>query len=88
MFLGFQADLELVSTLDKARGRKDRSLFIREAIAEKLARAGIRVREELIYPPQRAASVVQINGSSDQRNQIVVKKVSYSKKPAKKRKKK
>ena len=57
MFLGFQADLELVRNLDRARGRKDRSLYIREAIAEKLSSAGIRVREDLIYPPSRAAAV-------------------------------
>jgi metal-responsive CopG/Arc/MetJ family transcriptional regulator len=57
MFLGFQADQELVRDLDRGRGRKDRSRFIREAIAEKLNREGIRVREDLIYPPERAARV-------------------------------
>lgn len=57
MFLGFQADLELVRDLDRGRGRKDRSQFIREAIAEKLNGQGIRVREDLIYPPPRAARV-------------------------------
>jgi hypothetical protein len=57
MFLGFQADLELVRDLDRARRRKDRSQFIREAIAEKLDRQGIRVREDLICPPPRAARV-------------------------------
>lgn len=57
MFLGFQADLELVRELDRGRGRKDRSQFIREAIAAKLEGHGIRVCEDLIYPPMRSARV-------------------------------
>ena len=57
MFLGFQADLELVRDLDHGRGRKDRSQFIREAIAKKLDGQGIRMREDLIHAPPRAARV-------------------------------
>ncbi len=57
MFIGFQADVELVRELDRGRGRKHRSQFIREAIAEKLEGQGIRVREDVIYAPPRAARV-------------------------------
>ena len=64
MFLGCQADEQLIADLERARGRKDRSQFIREAIAEKLQRVGIRVPENLIYPPPRAR-IVQIVGSNN-----------------------
>lgn len=69
MFIGVQVDAELAAEMDRARRRKDRSQFIREAIAEKLDGMGVRVREELIYPPPRAK---------------VISAVSYSKKPRKK----
>jgi hypothetical protein len=64
-FIGCQADEELVAALDRARGYKDRSLFIREAIAEKLRKTGVSVPEKLIHPPPRAkartkSKVVQI----------------------------
>lgn len=61
MFVGFQADKDLIAELDRARGRKDRSLFIREAIAAKLRDMGIKVPETLIYPPDRAKKVVRLS---------------------------
>lgn len=64
MSLGCQAGEQLIADLDRARGRKDRSQFIREAIAEKLQRVGIRVPQNLIYPPPRAR-IVQIVGSNN-----------------------
>jgi hypothetical protein len=64
MFVGCQADAQLIADLDRARGRKDRSQFIREAIAEKLEAAGIRVPERLIYPPPRA-KIIQIVGDNN-----------------------
>lgn len=64
-FIGCQADESLVVDLDRARGYKDRSQFIREAIAEKLNRMGYQVRQSVVYPPPRAkartkSNVVQI----------------------------
>ena len=56
-FIGIQIDVGLAAELDRARGRKDRSQFVREAIAEKLKRMKIRVPESLIYPPPRAKVV-------------------------------
>jgi SpoVK/Ycf46/Vps4 family AAA+-type ATPase len=50
----FWADEQLLGDMDGARGHKDRSLFIREAIAEKLRREGRQVPERLIHPPPRA----------------------------------
>jgi hypothetical protein len=65
IFVGCQADEQLIADLDRARGRKDRSQFIREAIAEKLESLGIRVPERLIYLPPRA-KVIQIVGDNNQ----------------------
>jgi|GEM_PF-5564447 len=53
-FLGLQVDEKMLAEIDSARGFKDRSQFVREAIAEKLASLGIKVAESLIYPPPRA----------------------------------
>jgi hypothetical protein len=64
MFIGCQADEQLISDLDRARGRKDRSQLIREAIADKLQQLGIRVPENLIYPPPRA-KIIQITGDNN-----------------------
>src|ERR1041384_5773458 len=54
VFIGFQADAELIRDLDRARGRTDRSQFVREAIADKLKKMGIAVPDDLVYPPARA----------------------------------
>ena len=64
MFIGCQADEQLIADLDRARACKDRSQFIREAIAEKLQRSGIRVPENLIYPPPRA-KIIQMVGDNN-----------------------
>lgn len=53
-FLGLQVDEKMLAEIDSARGFKDRSQFVREAIAEKLATLGVKVAESLIYPPPRA----------------------------------
>lgn len=52
-FIGCQVDEKLLWAVERGRGRKDRSLFVREAIAEKLRSLGIRVPDELVYPPDR-----------------------------------
>ena len=54
VFIGFQADAELIRDLDRARGRTDRSQFVKEAIADKLKKMGIVVPDDLVYPPARA----------------------------------
>jgi hypothetical protein len=63
VFIGFQADAELIRDLDRARGRTDRSQFVREAIADKLKKMGIAVPDDLVYPPARAR-VIQFVGDS------------------------
>src|ERR1043166_235519 len=64
VFIGFQADAELIRDLDRARGRTDRSQFVREAIADKLKKMGIAVPDDLVYPPARAR-VIQFVGDSN-----------------------
>ena len=54
--MGFQSDEDFVEKMDKARGRDPRSLFIRQAVAEKLRTLGIEVSEDLVFAPDRAAS--------------------------------
>ena len=68
-FIGIQMDIGLASELDRARGRKDRSQFVREAIAEKLKRMKIRVPESLIYPPPRAQSIQSTESGSGELRQ-------------------
>lgn len=63
VFIGLQADAELIRDLDRARGRTDRSQFIREAIADKLKKMGIAVPDDLVYPPARAR-VIQFVGDN------------------------
>src|SRR5450432_883315 len=72
MFFGFQADLELVRELDRARGRRDRPQSICEAIAQKLQGQGIGVREDLIYPPERAdrVEVSYSNGEQEEEEEM------------------
>ena len=57
----FWADEKLIRDVDLRRGHKDRSQFIREAIAEKLKRMGIAVPEKLVYAPPRA-QIIKIFG--------------------------
>ena len=66
-------DIGLASELDRARGRKDRSQFVREAIAEKLKRMKIRVPESLIYPPPRA-KVIQMQLAAEETPKYPVRK--------------
>jgi hypothetical protein len=53
-------DADLLSEIDGKRGRKSRSQFIREALAEKLKSLGIAVPDSLIYPPDRVSKKVKI----------------------------
>lgn len=63
-FIGCQVDRQLVLDLDRARKWTDRSQYIREAIAEKLNRDGIHVPEELIHPPPRGTTIMQVHSGS------------------------
>lgn len=57
-FIGFQADGQLASAIDKARLRKrmDKSLWVRRAIANQLKEEGVSVPDEWIFPPPRGVS--------------------------------
>lgn len=50
----FKASDKIVDGLDKARGHKSRSLYIREALAEKLAKDGVEVTADMIHTADRA----------------------------------
>lgn len=54
IFIGFQADAELLREIEAMRGGLSRSHFVREAVAEKLRGMGINVAEQLVNPPDRA----------------------------------
>jgi metal-responsive CopG/Arc/MetJ family transcriptional regulator len=64
VFIGLQADAELIRDLDRARGRTDRSQFVREAIADKLKKMGIAVPDDLVYPPARARVIPFVGDNS------------------------
>ena len=68
-FIGCQIDEALLALLDKARGRRGRSLFLREAIAEKLGESGYKIAEDLIYPPDRAANSANVSGTKNKVSQ-------------------
>ncbi len=55
-FIGFQTDAELLALVEAARRRDSRSLFVRQAVAEKLKRMGYDVTEDMIFGPDRAGS--------------------------------
>lgn len=57
--LAFKTDPGLIRAVDAARGRVNRSQFIREAIAEKLEAMGRGVSDRLVYAPDRADRVAE-----------------------------
>jgi len=61
--LTLHVDAELYAAAEKARGRTNRSQWIRDAIAEKLAREKISVSPEAVLPPDRGRKG---NGWSEQ----------------------
>jgi hypothetical protein len=61
-FIGCQVDEHLLAMIDEAKGRKDRSFFLREAIAEKLVSQGLTVSEDLVYPPARSGNTMNVTG--------------------------
>lgn len=50
-------DAGLLEEIEAARGRKSRSQFIREAVAEKLRGLGMTVPDDIVFPPDRAGGV-------------------------------
>ncbi len=84
----FWADAELVLDMERVLGSKDRSLFIREAIAEKLRKLNIPVPDELIHPPPRPRShVVQVHNGVGHNYSLNETPPPYSSKKKKKPKK-
>lgn len=73
-FVGFQGDERLLGTLERARLslRKDRSLFIREALAEKLKAMGYDIPDDWVMPPMRGNVMLnedtQTSGELPERN--------------------
>lgn len=76
-FVGFQSDDDFVKMLDSARGRNSRSLFIREAVAEKLRTLGQVVSEDLVYAPDRAARIADEAAPAAAEPAPVPKPVTY-----------
>ena len=68
--IGCQADEALIAQIDAARGRKGRSFFLREALAEKLRQMGFEVSDDLVYAPDpiRSAIVAEQGGSYNTMN--------------------
>jgi len=62
-------EAELLQEIEGARGHSSRSQFIREAIAEKLRGMGYKVREDIVFPPDRAGNVAKIVGNKNTLNQ-------------------
>jgi hypothetical protein len=59
-FVGFKLEDDLLTLIDTAREFKDRSIFIREAVAEKLTKMGYTVQKDWVYKG-RIKSVVKGN---------------------------
>lgn len=54
VFIGFKCDSELARLIEKTRKPADRSLWIRQAVAEALRARGHVVPDAWIYPPDRS----------------------------------
>jgi hypothetical protein len=87
-FVGFKLDNKLLSLIDKARGFADRSLWFRQAIAEKLKGMGMNVTDDMIFPPPRAGShrhaVVMeaaTKPAAEQRREVKYEKPKRTRKP-------
>jgi hypothetical protein len=64
-FIGCQVDEMLLSEIEGARGRKGRSQFVREAIAEKLSKMGFVVNDKMVFPPDRVSITTKVSGSKN-----------------------
>lgn len=73
--IGFYADKEFVALLNAhlKKKRMNKSQFIRDAIAEKMMRDGVKVPDELTMPIPPYASIV-IHGDGNKVQQKVSKK--------------
>lgn len=63
--ISISLDRDLLSKVEMARvrSRKDRSSFIREAIAEKMRSMGIDVPDDLLFPPDLRIGRLALNES-------------------------
>jgi hypothetical protein len=79
-------DADFLAEIDRARGRKNRSQFLREAIAEKLNGMGFRVSEDMVFPPDRVSVRAKVDGFNNTVNQVFssASPVPGAKYPAKK----
>jgi hypothetical protein len=53
VFIGLPVDAELLAAIDKQRGPKSRSLFIREAIYKDLDEMGVGLSPDIVRAPDR-----------------------------------
>jgi len=52
--LTLHVDAELFDAAERCRGRASRSQWIRQAIAEKVVREGIKLSEDAVFAPDRS----------------------------------
>lgn len=89
-FVGFKLDSKLLGLIDRARGFVDRSMFFRQAIAEKLKSLKLPVTDDMIYPPPRAGvhrHAVNLNEETVSKPVAEVRKPVVYPKPKRGRKK-
>lgn len=63
--------------LDKGRGHDPRSLFIRQAVAEKLTRMGLDVPDGLVFAPDRASRLAESDNTDSPPVHVEKKKIDY-----------
>jgi len=72
-------DAGLLEELDGARGHTTRSQFLRTAIVEKLRSMGLKINEDLVFPPDRVSMTAKVSGK---RNTVKQSLLSTSHVPA------
>ena len=78
--ISISLDKSLLGIVEQARlrMRKDRSTFIREALAEKMRGMGIDVPDDLLFPPDlRTVQLNETDSASTPPVETTAKKVSY-----------
>lgn len=71
-------DAELLEDIEGARGHTSRSQFIREAIVEKLRGMGMKISEDMVFPPDRVSVVARVSGMKN----TVTQNLSSTSQPA------
>lgn len=75
-FVGFQADAPLVGLINAARGREDKSRWLRRALIAQLRAEGFDVSSDLEFPPARGTTAEETTQSATVPE--VMKKVDYA----------